>query len=114
MSKQAFPLFKKYERGEIKMNEKKEEIKTTDIYQAAFLLALGSSVKSHEVVKELDKDVCVLTLTGESIKTHQQIYLTNQALVDSVLYQKAVNRIKDIVFKALDKAREKCGHGGRS
>jgi hypothetical protein len=88
------------------MTEKKEQIKTTDIYQAAFLLALGSSVKSHEIVKELDKDVCVLTLTGESIKTHQQIYLTNQALVDPVLYQKAVNRIKDIVFKAVSQVKE--------
>ena len=91
------------------MNEKKEEVKTTDIYQAAFLLALGSTVKSHEVVKELDKDVCVLTLTGENVKTHQQVYLSNQALVDPVLYQKAINRIKDIMFKALDKAKEKAG-----
>ena len=91
------------------MSDKKEEVKTTDIYQAAFLLALGSSVKSYEVVKELDKDVCVLTLTGESTKTHQQIYLANQGLVDPVLYQKAINRIKDIVFKALDKAKEKTG-----
>ena len=95
------------------MNEKKEEIKTTDIYQAAFLLALGSSVKAFEVIKELDKEVCVLTLSGESVKAHQQIYLTNQALVDPVLYQKAINRIKDIVFKALDNTREKAHRGGR-
>jgi hypothetical protein len=53
-------------------------------------------------------------LQGESIKSHQQIYLSNQALVDPVLYQKAINRIKDIMFKALDKAKEKCGHGGRA
>lgn len=95
------------------MIEKKEEIKTSDIYQAAFLLALGSSVKEVEVVKELDKDTCVLTLKGENVKSHLDLYLTNKALVDPLLYQKAVNRIKDIVFKALDKVKEKQVYGGR-
>jgi hypothetical protein len=87
-------------------------VKTADIYQAAFLLALGSSVEGLEVVKELDKDVCILTLQGESIKSHQESYLTSQALVDPMLYQKAINRIKDIVFKAIAHAKETSRRSG--
>ena len=86
--------------------ERREQVKTACIYQAAYLLALGSSVERLEVVKELDKDVCILTLEGESLQSHRESYITNKALIDPVLYQKAINRIKDIVFKAINQVKE--------
>ena len=92
------------EKRKIIVSRKREQLKTADIYQAAYLLAKGAVVEDLELIKELDKDVCLLILSGESITSHQQSYINNQALIDPVLYQKAINRIKDIVFKAVDKA----------
>jgi len=83
----------------------KERIRTSDIYQGAYLLAIGGTVEGLEVVKELDKDVCFITLQGNDVNSKLNDYTNNQATIDPLLYQKAINRIKDIVFKALDKAR---------
>ena len=83
----------------------KERIRTSDIYQGAYLLAIGGSVDGLEVVKELDKEVCFITLQGEEFQSKLKDYTDSKAIVDPLLYQKAINRIKDIVFKALDKAR---------
>ena len=82
-----------------------ERIRTSDIYQGAYLLAIGGTVDGLEVVKELDKEVCIITFTGLNVKSKLNDYVNNQASIDPLLYQKAINRIKDIVFKALDKAR---------
>jgi hypothetical protein len=90
----------------------KETVRTSDIYQGAYLLSIGGSVQGLEVVKELDKDVCIITFHGESIQSKLKDYASNQAIVDPLLYQKAINRIKDIVFKALHKARENGNKGG--
>jgi len=91
---------------------KKETVRTSDIYQSAYLLAIGSSVRSLEVSRELDKDVCIITFEGEIIQSKLKDYVSNKASVDPLLYQKAINRVKDIVFKALDKARENGIKGG--
>ena len=82
-----------------------ERIRTSDIYQGAYLLAMGGSVDGLDVVIELDKDVCFISFTGLNIISKLNDYSNNQATIDPLLYQKAINRIKDIVFKALDKAR---------
>ena len=82
-----------------------ERIRTSDIYQGAYLLAIGGTVDGLEVVKELDKEVCIITFTGLNVKSKLNDYVNNQASIDPLLYQKAINRIKDIVFKALDKSR---------
>jgi len=87
------------------MTAKKDTFKTSDIYQSAYLLSLGCSVEGVEVAKELDKDVCILTLKGESLKKSLESYLTGKALVEPQLYQKALIRIKDVVFKALSKVQ---------
>ena len=75
----------------------------------------GAGIEDIELVKEFDKDVCLLTLGGESVQSHQQVYINNQALIEPVLYQKALNRIRDIVFKAVDQVKESSkNRGGRS
>ena len=94
------------EKQKITISKKREFVKTADIYQAAYLLVKGAGIEDIELVKEFDKDVCLLTLGGESIQSYQQSYLNNQALIDPVLYQKALNRIRDIVFKAVDQVKE--------
>ena len=103
------------EKVKINVSKRHEVVRTTDIYQAAYLLAKGACVEDIELVKEFDKDVCLLTLGGESVQSHQQSYINNQALIDPVLYQKALNRIRDIVFKAVDQVKESSkNRGGRS
>ena len=87
------------------VSRKREQVKTADIYQAAYLLARGAVIEDLELIRELDKDVCVLLLGGDSIRSYQESYINNQALIDPVLYQKAINRIKDIVFTAIDQAK---------
>lgn len=100
------------EKQKIIVSKKREQVKTADIYQAAYLLAKGAVIEDLELIRELDKDVCILLLSGESIRTHQETYINNQALIDPVLYQKAINRIKDIVFTAIDQAKKTSGKGG--
>jgi len=85
--------------------EKKETIRTTDIHLSAYLLALGYSITGLTVTKQLNKDICILTFEGASLEEQRMSYLSNRAKVDPVLYQKAVNRIRDMIFEALDKAR---------
>jgi len=92
--------------------KRSSRIKTTDIYQAAYLLARGAVIEDLELVKELDKDVCIVILSGESVLSDQQAYINNQALIEPVLYQKAINRIKDIVFKAVSQMKKYSYHGG--
>jgi hypothetical protein len=94
------------EKRKIIITKTREQIKTSDIYQAAYLLVKGACVEDIELVKEFDKDVCLLTLGGKSVQSHQQVYNNNQALIEPVLYQKALNRIRDIVFKAVDQVKE--------
>lgn len=101
------------EKQKIIVSRKREQVKTSDIYQAAYLLAKGAVIEDLELIKELDKEVCFLLLSGESIRSHQESYINNQALIDPVLYQKAINRIKDIVFKAVDQCKKSSNEGGK-
>jgi hypothetical protein len=94
------------------VSKKREHVKTADIYQAAYLLSKGAVIEDLELIRELDKDVCILLLSGESIRSHQESYVNNQALIDPVLYQKAINRIKDVVFKAVDQSKKGSNQGG--
>jgi hypothetical protein len=80
-----------------------ETVTTSNIYHAAYLLTQGSSVDYVEVVKELDQYKCIMTLVGSSLNAHLEAYLNHTALVDPCLYQKAITRIKDIVFKAVSR-----------
>ena len=103
------------EKPKIIVSKKREQVKTADIYQAAYLLAKGAVIEDLELIKELNKDVCILLLSGESIRSYQETYINNQALIEPVLYQKALNRIRDIVFKAVDQVKESSkNRGGRS
>jgi len=101
------------EKQKIVIPKRREQVKTADIYQAAYLLAKGGIIEDLELVKEFDKDICVLTLCGEQIQSHQQTYINNHGLIDPVLYQKAINRIKDIVFKAIDQTKASKHLGGK-
>ena len=99
----------------MKENVKKEpfesdNVKTTDIYLAAYLLIVGANIEGLEVTKELDKEVCIITLEKDLIKTFKEAYITGKAKVDPVLYQKAINRIKDIMFKSI--ANSKTSYSG--
>ena len=101
------------EKQKITVTKKREFVRTSDIYLSAYLLAKGAGVEDVELVKEFDKNICLLILSGESIQSHQQTYLNNQALIDPLLYQKALNRIRDVVFKAMDQVKNTFGQGGR-
>ena len=101
------------EKQKIVIPKRREQVRTADIYQAAYLLAKGAVIEDLELVKEFDKDLCILTLGGEQVQSHQQTYINNQALIDPVLYQKAINRIKDIVFKAIDQTKKASYQGGK-
>lgn len=83
-----------------------ERVKVRDFYQAAYLMSIGAVVVDVELVPELDKDVCILTFSGEQIQSHLKTYLNNQALVNPLLYQRAVNRVREIVFHTLDNAAD--------
>jgi hypothetical protein len=94
------------EKQKVAVPKKWERVKTSDIYQAAYLIARFAVIEKIEVIKELDKDVCVLQLSGDHIRSDQEAYINGQALIDPVFYQKAVNHIKDVVFTAIEKARK--------
>jgi hypothetical protein len=102
------------EKQKVVVPKKWERVKTSDIYLAAYLIAKFAVIKEIEVIKELDKDVCVLQLSGEHVRSDQEDYINSQALIDPVFYQKAVNRIKDVVFTAIDQAKNSSKQGGRS
>ena len=91
----------------MKENDKrKEKVRISDFYQGAYLLIIGAKVEGLEVVKELDKEICFITFTGCNIISKLNDYVNSQAIVDPLLYQKALNRVRDIVHKAIDKARQ--------
>ena len=94
------------EKQKLIVSKRRKLVRTADIYQAAYLLAKGTVIQDLELIKELDRDVCLLILTGESVQSYQQTYINNQALIDPVLYQKAINRIKDIVFKTIAQTKK--------
>jgi hypothetical protein len=92
--------------------KKWERVKTSDIYLSAYLIARFAVIEKLEVIKELDKDVCVLQLSGDHVRSDQEAYINGQALIDPVFYQKAINRIKDVVFTAIEKAGKQARKGG--
>jgi hypothetical protein len=100
------------QKQKIAVPKKREQVKTSDIYQAAYLLAKGAVIDNLELIRELNKDVCVLLLSGESLRSYQESYINNQALIDPVLYQKAINKIKEIIFRAIDQGKKSSGQGG--
>src|SRR4030042_1385624 len=93
------------EKQKVIVSKRRSLVRTADIYLSAYLLAKGAGIEDVELAKEFDRDICLLTLGGESVWSHQQTYINNQALIDPVLYQKALNRIRDIIFKAMDHAK---------
>jgi len=89
-----------------------QEVQSRDIYELAFYLTKTSCrIKSIEVIEELGKPSCIVTVSGKNLKQLQLDYLnSHNALVDAVGYRKSISRVRSLVFGKINKFR----NGGRS
>ena len=92
----------------VSLNDSKQEVQSRDIYELAFYLTkTGCQIKRIEVTEELGKPVCIVTVSGENLKSLQLDYLNcRNAEVDAVGYRKNLNRIRSLVFSEIKRRRQ--------
>ena len=91
------------------LKKEKDLVKTVSMYEAAYYLSLGCKIEGLKIIKELGRDACLIIMSGELIKTHQINYLSSQAFVDPILYQKAISEIRSLVFDKIGKKKPSKG-----
>lgn len=92
------------------METKEERVKSRDLYELAFFLTKTvCKVESIEVVSELDKKSCIVTVAGEGLKQLQLDYLNNHAPVDAVSYRKSLSYIRSLVYGEMNKVKHQGG-----
>ena len=91
---------------QIKIKKRRESVKTLSLYEAAFLLASGCRIEELKVIKELGQETCLIILSGESIKTLQLQFLNSEASVDPLLYQKAISKVRTLVYAKVGRIKQ--------
>jgi hypothetical protein len=80
---------------------------TSDIYETAYYLTLGSAIIEAELIEENKRKICVFTLTGEILNKAQAEYLSGNALVNLWEFRRCLTRVNSLVgsVKANDKKK---------
>lgn len=83
------------------------EIKTDDLFLAAYVLASGAQVAGVETSGWNGKRVVVVRLTGDALAERERAYLSGQATANVTVLKGQMKHLKDLVFAELRNADER-------
>ena len=80
-------------------------LKSSDLYECAYYLCNGCTVKNVVIIPENKKELCYIYMTGEEIYTLQQNYFKSEAVINLFDFRRAYNRLINIVAVAKKEAK---------
>ncbi len=92
------------------MKTNQETVTSRDLYELAFFLTkTACKIESIEVIEELGKPACKVSVSGENLKQLQLDYLNRHAPVDAVSYRKSLSYVRSLVFGEMSKSKKQGG-----
>jgi hypothetical protein len=84
----------------------KEQIESRDLYEIAYYLTkTACKIDSVTNTFDLGKSACIITISGEGLKTLQLDYLNAKAPVDAISYRKSLSYVRSLVYGEMKKSK---------
>ena len=80
---------------------------TSDIYEATYYFLNGATISSLEVVQEVKREICKITLEGENLPVLQNQYFQGNVSVNLFEFRRNYNRVINLVTIAKRDAKMK-------
>ena len=81
-------------------------LKSADLYECAYYLSNGCTVRNIEIIEENKKELCFLFMTGEQILSLQQNYFKSEAIINLFEFRRSYSRLMNLIALAKKEARQ--------
>jgi hypothetical protein len=82
-------------------------VTTSDIYEASFYFMSGAQITGIEVIEELKRQICKITLKSDNFILLQNEYFQGKAQVNIFEFRRSYSRISNLVVLAKREAKKK-------